>query len=136
MLYRSSECGCSGVRTGWFMSCFWLQTDVEGCQIDCCLIITVWRVCHCDGDYTHTHTHTPVYIQRLVKASPVIATHSFRQTAKIHTDTETHKIHFHTKTQQTHNKHKRICKKTPNTESLYKQALTHSVSRAYTRDSR
>lgn len=58
LLCRSSECGCSGVRAGWFMSCFWLRTDVESCQVDCCLIILVWRVRHCDRDYTHSHTRT------------------------------------------------------------------------------
>lgn len=61
LLYRSCECDCSGVRSGWFMSCFWLQTDVESCQISCCLIILVWRVRHCDSDYTHTNIHTETH---------------------------------------------------------------------------
>lgn len=58
LLYRSRESGCSGVRTGWFMSCCWLRTNVESCQIDCCLIILVWRVRYCGSDYTHTNIHT------------------------------------------------------------------------------
>lgn len=91
------------------MSCFWLRTGMESCQIDCCLIILVWRVCHCDTNIrTKTHEscnrHSNTFIQT-----------GYKNTCK---PWHRHKMHVHTQ-------------KYGDTKTL-----THFVSALYTRDSR